>query len=68
MIHGALPARVQFAHIAMHDYLHWNIFVRVIWPTLVGSLFLALPAAVLFYFLVRGLVIRTRARRALLNK
>ena len=67
-IHGALPARVQFAHIAMHDYLHWNLFVRVIWPTLVGSLFLALPAAVLFYFLVRGLVIRTRARRALLHR
>ena len=58
VIHGALPARVQFAHIAMHDYLHWNVFVRVIWPTLVGSLFLALPAAVLFYFLVRGLVVR----------
>lgn len=63
-LHGMMPARVRFAHIAMGDYLHWNVFVRVIWPTLIGSLFLATPAAVIFYFVVRSLLLRRRARLA----
>lgn len=63
-LNGAMPARVRFAHIAMHDYLHWRVFVRVIWPTLVGSAFLALPVSILSYFLVRALVLRRRARHA----
>ncbi|MFL6541363.1 MAG: DUF2062 domain-containing protein [Chthoniobacterales bacterium] len=63
-LNHAKPPKVQFAHMAMHDYLHWKRFVSVIWPTLIGSLFLALPCAVVFYFIVRALVVRTRARRA----
>src|SRR5438874_9276592 len=43
ILHGAFPARIRITHISMHDYLHWRGFVRVIWPTLVGSLFLAVP-------------------------
>jgi len=61
MLHGAFPARMRIAHISMHDYLHWRAFVRVIWPTLVGSLFLAVPSALVIYFLIRLLVSRSRA-------
>src|SRR2546425_7731228 len=63
-LHGARPHRINFAHIAMRDYLQWNIFVRIIWPALVGSLFIALPSAIAIYFVVRFTVRRTRARRA----
>jgi uncharacterized protein len=55
--------RVRFADIALREYLDWHIFVRVIWPALVGSIFLGLPSAVAVYFLARWTVQRTRARR-----
>lgn len=60
------PHRIRFGHFALRDYLHWHVFSRVVWPTLepalVGSLFLALPSAVVAYFLVRLLVTRSRAK------
>jgi uncharacterized protein (DUF2062 family) len=55
------PHRVRFAHLGFHDYLNWQLFSRVVWPALVGSLFLALPSAVIVYFLMRMLVSRARA-------
>lgn len=61
MLHGMLPARIRIAHVSIYDYLHWKAFVRVIWPTLVGSLFLAVPSAMIIYFLIRILVSRSRA-------
>ena len=54
------PPRIRF-HFALHDYLSWHIFLRVVWPALVGSIFLALPCAVIVYFLMRLLVSRSRA-------
>ncbi len=62
-LHGALPQRVRFSHIVLQDYLHWKFFARVIWPTLIGSVFLALPAAIVVYFVMRSLVMRAKARR-----
>ncbi|MEP7016279.1 MAG: DUF2062 domain-containing protein [Verrucomicrobiota bacterium] len=60
ILHGVLPAKVRISKISMYDYLHWKAFVRVIWPTLVGSIFLALPAALFVYFLMRLLISRAR--------
>jgi uncharacterized protein (DUF2062 family) len=54
------PPRIRF-HFALHDYLSWHIFLRVVWPALVGSIFLALPCAAIVYFLMRLLVSRSRA-------
>jgi uncharacterized protein len=51
--------RVRF-HFGLHDYLHWDIFSRVVWPAMVGSLFLALPSAVVVYFIMRMLISRGR--------
>jgi uncharacterized protein (DUF2062 family) len=66
-LHRAVPHRIRFGHFAFHDYLHWHVFSRVVWPTLepalVGSLFLALPSAIVVYFLMRMLVSRARAPR-----
>ncbi|MGI9087437.1 MAG: DUF2062 domain-containing protein [Chthoniobacterales bacterium] len=63
-LNGRMPVKVHFAHLEIRDYLHWRTFERIIWPMLVGSIFFALPAAVLSYFVLRWLVNRARARRA----
>ena len=58
------PHRIRFSLFALHDYLHWHVFSRVVWPTFwpafVGSLFLAIPSAIIIYFLIRMLVSRAR--------
>lgn len=60
-LHGALPAKIRLGHVSVYDYLHWKAFVRFIWPTLVGSLFLAVPSALVVYFLMRMLVSQARS-------
>ena len=60
MLHGMLPQRIRLRHIAIQDYLHWKVFVRFIWPTTVGSLVLAVPSALIIYFLMRLLVSRAQ--------
>jgi uncharacterized protein (DUF2062 family) len=56
--------RVHFRQFGLRDYIHWNVFSRVVWPTFwpafVGSLFLAIPSAVIVYFVIRILVSRAR--------
>lgn len=56
VLHGVRAERIRFRHIAVVDYLHWKAFVRVIWPTMVGSLLLAVPSALIVYFLMRMLL------------
>lgn len=60
ILHGHFPGRIHFKQIPLQAYLHWHAFVRLIWPTLVGSLFLAIPSALAVYFLMRLLVSRSR--------
>jgi uncharacterized protein len=52
--------RVRF-HFGLHDYLNWDVFHRLVWPAVVGSLFLAIPSAVIVYFVMRMLISRARA-------
>src|ERR1041385_4072761 len=59
ILHGGPLRRIRFADMSVHDYVDWHVFVRVIWPALVGSLFIGLPSAVVVYFLARCTVIRT---------
>ncbi|MEY2440381.1 MAG: uncharacterized protein QOI34_1766 [Verrucomicrobiota bacterium] len=61
MIHHAWPTRVRFGHLGLGEYLHWHAFVRLIWPALIGSLFLAIPSAIVVYLLMRLLLSRARA-------
>ena len=57
--------RVHFRQFGLRDYVHWHVFSRVVWPTFwpafVGSLFVAVPSAILIYFLMRLLISRARA-------
>ena len=57
--------RVHFRQFGLHDYVHWHVFSRVVWPTswpaFVGSLLIAVPSAIFIYFLMRLLISRARA-------
>ena len=55
--------RIRF-HFGLHDYLNWEVFQRVIWPAVIGSLFLAIPSAVIVYFVMRMLISRARSPQA----
>ncbi len=56
--------RVHFRQFGLRDCLHWHVFSRVVWPTFwpafVGSLFLAVPSAIVVYFVMRLLISRAR--------
>jgi uncharacterized protein len=62
-LHRTSPNRVHF--VGFHDYLSWHVFTRVVWPALVGSLFLAVPSAVAVYLVIRMLVARGQSARTL---
>ena len=55
------PAPKPFHHFVIGDYMHWHFLIRVVWPALIGSLFLGLPSAFLAYFIMRMLVSRARS-------
>ena len=64
VLHRPAPAhRIRF-HFELHDYLNWDMFVRVVWPAFIGSLFLAIPSAVIVYFVIRMLISRARSPQA----
>jgi uncharacterized protein (DUF2062 family) len=62
-LHGRIPQRPGFRHVPLREYMEWTTFFTVGQPLLVGSVFLALPAAIVTYFALRGLLIRSRASR-----
>jgi uncharacterized protein (DUF2062 family) len=51
--------RVRF-HFGLHDYLNGDAFLRLVWPAFVGSLFLAVPSAVIVYVVMRLLLSRAQ--------
>ena len=61
--------RVHFREFRLHDYMHWHVFSRVVWPTFwpafVGSLFVAIPSAIIIYCVMRLLISRGRALQKL---
>ncbi len=58
------PQNLHLHEARVADWLHWSTFLSVGRPLLVGSIIVALPAAVISYFLVKTLLQRSRARRA----
>ena len=63
-LHRPPPAhRIRF-HFGLHDYLNLQLFSRWVWPAMIGSLFLAIPSAVIVYCVMRLLISRARAPQA----
>ena len=61
-LYGRVPLREGFRRVSLRDYMEWTTFFTVGQPLLVGSLFFAVPAAVLVYFGLRAVLIRARAK------
>jgi uncharacterized protein (DUF2062 family) len=59
ILHGRWP-RAKFRSIALRDYMEWTTFFTLGKPTLIGSLFLALPSAIVVYFAIRGILTKAR--------
>jgi uncharacterized protein (DUF2062 family) len=60
-LHRPTPVhRIRF-RFGLHDYLNWDVFQRLVWPAFVGSLFLAVPSAIIVYFAMRMLISRARS-------
>jgi len=51
--------RIRF-HFGLRYYMNSDVFLRLVWPALVGSLFLAAPSAIIVYFVMRMLVSRAQ--------
>ena len=64
VVHGRVPEKLGLRGLSRIDFMEWTTFLTVGHPLLIGSLFLALPAAVLVYFGLRAVLIRSNARRA----
>ena len=60
ILHRPVPLHRLRFHFGLHDYLNTGLFVRLVWPAFVGSLFFALPSAIIVYFLMRLLISRAR--------
>src|SRR5437868_7541946 len=60
VLHRPVRAKVHSWHFSVHDYLSWGSLSKFVWPALIGSMFLAIPSALIIYFLVRMLVSRAR--------
>jgi uncharacterized protein (DUF2062 family) len=60
-LHGHMPEKMGFRHVALKEYMQWTTFLTVGLPMLIGSLFLALPCAMVVYFLLRKVIMRARA-------
>jgi uncharacterized protein len=60
LLNRPVPKHRVRLHLSLHAYLNWDLFLRVVWPALVGSILLALPSATIVYFLMRIIVSRKR--------
>lgn len=57
------PPKMEMHHIHVGEMLKWTTFFHVGFPLLLGSLFLAAPAALIFYFVLLAILKAREARR-----
>ena len=67
VLHRTAAHHIRFRQFGLRNYLYWHVFSRVVWPVFwpafIGSLFLAVPSAIVVYFLMRMLLSRARTAR-----
>jgi uncharacterized protein (DUF2062 family) len=57
------PPKMEMHHIHVGEMLKWTTFFHVGFPLLLGSLFLAAPSALIFYFVLLAILKAREARR-----
>jgi uncharacterized protein (DUF2062 family) len=58
-----LPPKIAFHHVKVAELLQWTTFLNIGLPLLVGSLAIAVPAAIIAYFVAFGVMRRRELRR-----
>lgn len=58
-----LPPKITFHHVKVAELLQWTTFLNLGLPLLVGSLVIAVPAAIIAYFIAFGLMRRREMRQ-----
>ena len=56
------PPKMEMHHIHVSEMLKWTTFFHVGFPLLLGSLFLAAPSALIFYFVLLAILKAREAR------
>jgi uncharacterized protein (DUF2062 family) len=62
-LYHRMVQRPGYRRVALADFMEWTTFLTIGRPILIGSLFFALPAAVVVYIGLRAVLIRSHARR-----
>jgi uncharacterized protein len=57
------PPKMEMHHIHVSEMLKWTTFFHIGLPLLVGSLFLAVPVALLFYFVLLQILKARQSRK-----
>ena len=63
LLHGSWPQKMEVNHLRVGQWLHWNVFVDIIWPTFLGSLIIGIPLAAAVFYATLRIVCRYQARR-----
>jgi len=58
-----LPHKIRLQEFHINDFMHWRA-LKVLWPTLIGSLIFAIPLGIATYLIALRIVTRAQARRA----
>ena len=57
------PVKMKAHHLSLDQWLHWESFMKLGWPTLLGSLVIGIPISIAVFFLTLRIVIRHQERR-----
>ncbi|MGC3990292.1 MAG: DUF2062 domain-containing protein [Chthoniobacteraceae bacterium] len=57
-----MPKRFRFEEFHIDAFLHWRT-LKILWPTLIGSLVLAVPLGFITYFIALRIIQQAHARR-----
>lgn len=63
VLNGKWPERLSNVHLHWSEWRNWKMFVRVVVPTLVGSVYVCVPAAMITFFVTRGIMVRHQRKK-----
>lgn len=63
LINHHLPPKIGMRHLHIEDLMHWKA-LRLLWPIFLGSLVMAIPLALVIYWISLGVVQRYQDARS----
>ena len=68
VMYGQWPERLTRIHLHWSEWRNWRLFLRVVLPTLVGSVYCCVPAAIIAFFVTRGIMTRHQLKKIAATK